>query len=40
MMQTDKRVAEQMEAARKTALANGEVGIRDRNLVSHSLSQA
>jgi len=28
--QTNKRVAEQMEAARKTALAKGEVGIRDR----------
>jgi integrase len=28
--QTNKRVAEQIEAARKTALAKGEVGIRDR----------
>lgn len=28
--QTNKRVAEQMEAARKTQLAKGEVGIRDR----------
>ena len=28
--QTNKRVAEQMEAAHKTALAKGEVGIRDR----------
>lgn len=28
--QTNKRVAEQMEAARKTSLAKGEVGIRDR----------
>src|SRR5215469_13291619 len=28
--QTNKRVAEQMEAARKTALAKGEVGIRER----------
>ena len=28
--QTNKRVAEQMEAARRTALAKGEVGIRDR----------
>ena len=27
--QTNKRVAEQMEAAHKTALAKGEVGIRD-----------
>lgn len=27
---TNKRVAEQIEAARKTALAKGEVGIRDR----------
>jgi integrase len=31
--QTNKRVAEQMEAARKTALAKGEVGIRDREPV-------
>jgi integrase len=31
--QTNKRVAEQMEAARKTALAKGEVGIRDRKPV-------
>jgi hypothetical protein len=28
--QTNKRVAEQIEAARKTALAKGEAGIRDR----------
>ena len=28
--QTNKRIAEQMEAARRTALAKGEVGIRDR----------
>src|SRR6266852_5590706 len=28
--QTNKRVAEQMEAAHKTSLAKGEVGIRDR----------
>ena len=28
--QTNKRVAEQIEAARKTGLAKGEVGIRDR----------
>ena len=28
--QTNKRVAEQMEAARRTAMAKGEVGIRDR----------
>ena len=28
--QTNKRVAEQMEAARRTALAKGEVGIRDK----------
>lgn len=27
--QTNRRVAEQMEAARKTQLAKGEVGIRD-----------
>jgi hypothetical protein len=32
--QTNKRVAEQMEAARKTGLAKGEVGIRDRKRVS------
>jgi integrase len=31
--QTNKRVAEQMEAARRTALAKGEVGIRDREPV-------
>jgi hypothetical protein len=31
--QTNKRVAEQMEAARKTQLAKGEVGIRDRKPV-------
>jgi integrase len=31
--QTNKRVAEQMEAARRTALAKGEVGIRDRKAV-------
>ena len=31
--QSNKRVAEQMEAARKTALAKGEVGIRDREPV-------
>jgi hypothetical protein len=31
--QTDKRVAEQMEAAHKTVLAKGEVGIRDRRPV-------
>lgn len=31
--QTNKRVAEQMEAAHKTALAKGEVGIRERKLV-------
>src|SRR5713226_1911852 len=31
--QTNKRVAEQMEAARRTALAKGEVGIRDRKPV-------
>jgi hypothetical protein len=30
--QTNKRVAETMEAARRTALAKGEVGIRDRYL--------
>jgi len=30
--QTNKRVAEQMEAAHKTSLAKGEVGIRDRKL--------
>jgi hypothetical protein len=28
--QTNKRVAEQMEAAHRTALAKGEVGIRER----------
>jgi hypothetical protein len=28
--QTNKRVAEQMEAAHRTALAKGEVGIRDK----------
>src|SRR5437667_12773845 len=28
--QTNKRVAEQIEAARKTALAKGEVGIREK----------
>jgi integrase len=31
--QTNKRVAEQMESARRTALAKGEVGIRDRKPV-------
>ncbi|MGI8962080.1 MAG: tyrosine-type recombinase/integrase [Bryobacteraceae bacterium] len=31
--QTNRRVAEQMEAARKTQLAKGEVGIRDRSPV-------
>ena len=31
--QTNKRVAEQMEAAHRTALAKGEVGIRDRKSV-------
>lgn len=31
--QTNKRVAEQMEAAHRTALAKGEVGIRDKKLV-------
>jgi integrase len=31
--QTNKRVAEQIEAAHKTALAKGEVGIRDRKAV-------
>src|SRR5215475_9660507 len=31
--QTNKRVAEQMEAAHKTALAKGEVGIRDKKPV-------
>ncbi len=31
--QTNKRVAEQMQAARKTGLAKGEVGIRDRKPV-------
>ena len=31
--QTNKRVAEQMEAAHKSALAKGEVGIRDRKVV-------
>src|ERR1043166_10173537 len=30
--QTNKRVAEQMEAAHKTALAKGEVGIRERKV--------
>lgn len=32
--QTNKRTAEQMEAAHKTALAKGEVGIRDRKAVA------
>src|ERR1700716_2451808 len=31
--QTNKRVAEQMEAAHKTSLAKGEVGIRERKQV-------
>jgi hypothetical protein len=31
--QTNKRIAEQMEAARKTQLAKGEVGIEDRKPV-------
>ena len=31
--QTNRRVAEQMEAARRTALAKGEVGIRDKKPV-------
>ena len=31
--QTNKRIAEQMEAAHRTALAKGEVGIRERKLV-------
>src|SRR5262245_53375506 len=31
--QTNKRVAEQMEAAHKTALAKGEVGIREKKPV-------
>src|SRR5579863_6229806 len=31
--QTNKRVAEQMEAAHKAALAKGEVGIRERKIV-------
>ena len=31
--QTNKRIAEQMEAAHKTSLAKGEVGIRDRKPV-------
>ena len=31
--QTNKRVAEQMEAAHKTSLAKGEVGIRERKLI-------
>jgi integrase len=31
--QTNKRVAEQMEAAHKTALAKGEVGIRERKVI-------
>ena len=31
--QTNKRVAEQMEAAHRTALAKGEVGIRERKVV-------
>ena len=31
--QTNKRVAEQMEAAHRTALAKGEVGIRERKAV-------
>src|SRR6185503_1186811 len=30
--QTNKRIAEQMEAAHRTALAKGEVGIRDRKV--------
>jgi hypothetical protein len=30
--QTNKRVAEQMEATHKTSLAKGEVGLRDRKL--------
>ena len=30
MKQTNKRVAEQMEAAHRTSLAKGEVGIRDK----------
>ena len=33
--QTNKRVAEQIEAARKTGLAKGDVGIRDRAPVQH-----
>ena len=32
--QTNKRVAEQMEAAHRTALAKGEVGIRERKPVT------
>lgn len=31
--QTNKRVAEQMEAAHKTSLAKGEVGIRERKVI-------
>src|SRR5882724_9632061 len=31
--QTNKRVAEEMEAAHRTALAKGEVGIRERKVV-------
>src|ERR1700675_4441783 len=31
--QTNKRIAEQMEAAHRTALAKGEVGIRERKAV-------
>src|SRR3954470_2237638 len=31
--QANKRIAEQMESARRTALAKGEVGIRDRKPV-------
>jgi hypothetical protein len=31
--QTNKRIAEQMEAAHRTALAKGEVGIRDKKPV-------
>ena len=34
--QTNKRVAEQMEAAHRTALAKGEVGIRDKKPVPTS----
>src|ERR1035441_3546384 len=32
--QTNKRVAEQIEAAHKTSLAKGEVGIRDRTVAA------